>query len=88
AVCGGSGASLISDALRQGADCLLTGDIKYHEAQRARAEGLTLIDAGHFGTEILMVKQMSQRLSREAEERQWSLEFIEMSGEEDPFIWF
>ncbi|WP_020676991.1 Nif3-like dinuclear metal center hexameric protein [Geopsychrobacter electrodiphilus] len=87
AVCGGSGASLISEALRQGADCLLTGDVKYHDAQRARAEGLVLIDAGHFGTEILMVKHLSERLRRAATDQQWALEIIEMTGEEDPFQW-
>jgi dinuclear metal center YbgI/SA1388 family protein len=87
AVCGGSGASLISDALRQGADCLVTGDIKYHDAQRARSEGLLLIDAGHFSTEILMVRQMSEQLKQAATERQWPLEIIEMTGEEDPFRW-
>ncbi len=87
AVCGGSGASLISNALRTGADCLVTGDIKYHDAQRARAEGLALIDAGHFGTEILMVQQLSAKLKRTLADQQWSLEIIEMSGEEDPFSW-
>ncbi len=87
AVCGGSGASLISHALRQGADCLVTGDVKYHDAQRARAEGLALIDAGHFGTEILMGKHLSEKLTRVAADRQWSLEIIEMIGEEDPFSW-
>jgi dinuclear metal center YbgI/SA1388 family protein len=87
AVCGGSGASLISDALRQGADCLITGDVKYHDAQRARSEGLVLVDAGHFATEILMVQQMSEQLRLAATERQWPLEIIEMTGEEDPFRW-
>jgi len=87
AVCGGSGASMISAALRQGADCLVTGDVKYHDAQRARFENLLLIDAGHFGTEILMVQQMSEQLRRVATERQWPLEIIEMTGEEDPFRW-
>ena len=87
AVCGGSGASLISEALRQGADCLVTGDVKYHDAQRARAEGLVLIDAGHFATEILMVAQLAQELKQAVAERQWPLEIIEMTGEEDPFSW-
>jgi dinuclear metal center YbgI/SA1388 family protein len=87
AVCGGSGAGLISAALGRGADVLLTGDVKYHEAQRARAEGLTLIDAGHFGTEILMVKQLSEQLGRAAASQQWALDIIEMTGEEDPIQW-
>jgi len=87
AVCGGSGASLMSEALRQGADCLVTGDVKYHDAQRARSEGLTLIDAGHFATEILMVHPLTQVLTRAADERQWPVEFIQNKGEQDSFSW-
>lgn len=85
AVCGGSGASLLSEALRQGADCLVTGDIKYHDAQRARAEGLALIDAGHFGTEQFMVAELSLRLRKVLAERQLPIEVIEMTAEQDPF---
>lgn len=85
AVCGGSGASLLSEALRQGADCLVTGDIKYHDAQRARAEGLALIDAGHFGTEQFMVAELSTRLRQVLSERKLPIEVIEMTGEQDPF---
>lgn len=85
AVCGGSGASLISEALRQGADCLVTGDVKYHDAQRARAENLALIDAGHFGTEQFMVTELSLRLRQILSERQLPVEVVEMSAEQDPF---
>ncbi len=86
AVCGGSGASLLPDALRQGADCLVTGDVKYHDAQRARAEGLALIDAGHFATEQLMVAELTSRLRLAADKRQLPLEIIEMTAEQDPFF--
>jgi len=51
AVCGGSGAALIGDAQAAGADVFVTGDIKYHDARRAWECGLTVIDAGHDGTE-------------------------------------
>lgn len=47
AVCGGAGADLIGLALAQGADTLVTGDVKYHEAQQAVFSGLNIIDAGH-----------------------------------------
>ena len=86
AVCGGSGASLLSEALRQGADCLVTGDVKYHDAQRARAEGLALIDAGHFGTEQIMITELSSRLRQALTERQLPIEVIEMTAEQDPFV--
>ena len=85
AVCGGSGVSLLGDALRQGADCLVTGDVKYHDAQRARSEGLALIDAGHFGTEQFMVTELSSRLRQALAERQLPIKVIEMAAEQDPF---
>ena len=34
ALCGGAGIDFIAEALEQGADTYVTGDIKYHEAQR------------------------------------------------------
>lgn len=88
AVCGGSGMSTYADAVRQGADCLVTGDIKFHEAQRARAEGVALIDAGHFATEQLMVSELSRRLKTILTERHYSIEIFEMNSEKDPFVTF
>lgn len=85
AVCGGSGAFLWADAQRQGADVLVTGDVKYHEAQSALARGITLIDAGHFATEALMVKELATTLRQEAGRRGLTLEFIETTTDRDPF---
>ena len=62
ALCSGSGASLMHNAERAGADVLLTGDVKYHEALDARDLGIALIDAGHFPTEIIMVDAVVNRL--------------------------
>ncbi len=51
AFCGGSGAEFIEDAIAKSADIYVTGDIKYHDAQYALNNGLSIIDAGHFHTE-------------------------------------
>lgn len=51
AVCGGSGASLIQQAKTRGADVLVTGDVKYHDALEAAELGIAVIDAGHYSTE-------------------------------------
>ena len=64
ALCSGSGASLLHDAVRAGADLLVTGDLKYHEARDAEDLGLAVIDAGHFPTEIIMVEEIVERLDR------------------------
>ncbi|MEE0990691.1 MAG: Nif3-like dinuclear metal center hexameric protein [Paludibacteraceae bacterium] len=51
AFCGGSGASLINSALKAKADAYICGDIKHHDFFSSQ-EGILLIDAGHFETEI------------------------------------
>lgn len=85
AVCGGSGASMLAEAIRQGADVLVTGDVKYHEAKQAQSQGIGLIDAGHFHSEQLMVAGLAARLRQAASERGLAIEFREMTGEQDPF---
>ncbi len=62
ALCGGSGASLIPAALRAGVDAYVTGDVKHHGALDAAASGLSVIDAGHHGTEWPFVPHLAARL--------------------------
>jgi len=62
AVCGGSGSELIPDAIKVGADSFITADIKYHTFLD-NEERLCLIDAGHYETEILVLKELNKRLS-------------------------
>lgn len=50
ALCGGSGAEFIGDALRAGADIYLTADLKYHDFQRTDGRML-LADIGHYESE-------------------------------------
>ena len=86
ACCGGSGASLIFDAQRQGADLLVTGDVKYHDARNALDLGLALVDAGHFATEQVMVAGLAKKLRTAATARQCPIEFIESASGQDPFL--
>jgi dinuclear metal center YbgI/SA1388 family protein len=85
ALCGGSGATLLQTAHRQGADVLVTGDIKYHDARQAEELGIALIDAGHFATESLMIEQVAAALQAAARQRHWEVVFEAYSGEQDPF---
>ncbi len=50
ALCGGSGASLIGDAIGSGADAFVTADIKYHNFFDADNK-ILLVDPGHFESE-------------------------------------
>ncbi len=51
AVVNGAGSSYWKKAKRMGADLLITGDLKYHEALDAKEEGFSIIDAGHYESE-------------------------------------
>jgi dinuclear metal center YbgI/SA1388 family protein len=86
ALCGGSGASLLRDAAREGADLFLTGDIKYHEAREAQSLGIALIDAGHFATERLMVDGLSLQLEKELKRRKFEADVFRCIAESDPFV--
>ncbi|HEX6261275.1 MAG TPA: Nif3-like dinuclear metal center hexameric protein [Actinomycetota bacterium] len=66
AVCGGSGASLIPEALAARVHAFVTGDVKHHAAQDAAAAGLVVIDAGHHATEWPFVPRLAERLSEAA----------------------
>lgn len=85
ALCGGSGAGLLHTAHRQGADVLVTGDVKYHDARQAEELGIALIDAGHFATEKLMIDQVADALREAAKQHRWEIVFEAYTGEEDPF---
>lgn len=61
ALCGGSGGSMIGDALRAGADIYVTGDLKYHDFTTYSTD-LVLADIGHFESEICSLKIFSRIL--------------------------
>ena len=62
ACCTGSGASLLSDALAEGADVFVTSDLKYHDADRA--PGLALVALPHASVERVALKRWTKQLER------------------------
>lgn len=58
AVVPGSGSSEITEAIRAHADVLVTGDIDHHDGLDAAAQGLSVIDAGHYGLEHIFAEYM------------------------------
>lgn len=65
AVCPGSGKDEIGYAMAAGAQVLITGDITYHYATDAVAEGLAIIDAGHYGLEHIFIPFMASYLKEQ-----------------------
>ncbi|MBR1425424.1 Nif3-like dinuclear metal center hexameric protein [bacterium] len=52
AFCAGSGSEFIAKAAESGADCLVTGDLKFHTSLESP---IVLYDIGHFESEILVL---------------------------------
>ena len=67
AISPGSGKSVISEALKSGVEVLITGDIDHHEGIDAAAQGLAIIDAGHYGIEKIFIPYMKQYLEENTE---------------------
>ena len=65
AICPGSGKSMIGDAIKAGADVYITGDIDHHNGLDCVAQGLMVIDAGHYGIEKIFIDYIKQYLKRE-----------------------
>lgn len=64
AICPGSGKSVIGTAVEKGAEVLITGDIGHHEGIDAAAQGLSVVDAGHYGVEHIFIADMVQYITQ------------------------
>lgn len=67
AVVTGSGSSYVKDAKKSGAQVLITGDLKYHEAQDALDIGMNIIDCGHFESEYIFKDIMKEFLDEKVD---------------------
>ena len=68
AICPGSGKGTMQEAIRAKADVYITGDIDHHTGIDANAQGLAVIDAGHYGIEHIFVPYMKKYLRSQAPE--------------------
>lgn len=60
AFCAGSGSEFIEAALSNGADALVTGDVKFHTALESP---MVIFDIGHFESEILVLQVFEKLLA-------------------------
>lgn len=81
-VLGGSGASAMAPALMEGADVLITGELKHSDAIEANTLGLSLIVAGHYETERIVLEPLIRRLQNECFTVQYQLSRADAS----PFV--
>ena len=84
AICGGSGQSFYQDALDQGAQVYITGDIYYHTAQDMLTQGLLALDPGHH-IEVLFVDKLAELFSLWREAEGWDVEVLASQANTNPF---
>ena len=84
AVLGGMGAKYVRKAKFAGADVIVTGDIDFHTAQDALADGIAIIDAGHH-IEHVMIKGVAKWLTAKCEEQKQNVTILESKINTDPF---
>lgn len=81
--CGAGGDSVVlADEL--GADAVLTGEIKHNYIMYANDNRIAVFDAGHFGSEGLIIPKLLNKLS----ERFPDTEFIRATSDTDGIIYF
>lgn len=83
ALLNGTGNKFISAARFAGADVLVTGDMQYHEIVDAVEAGLTVIDAGHYGTEKLMIPAMASYLKEKCKAAGYDVEIMESEANKE-----
>lgn len=63
-LCGGAGSEFVPDAAARGCQAFVTGEAKHHELIDAENRGVTLVAAGHFYTENVVIGPLAERLGR------------------------
>jgi len=63
AVAAGAGGELLEDAIRQGADVFVTGELRHHEALAAARRGVTIVAALHSNSERLAVRSYAKTVA-------------------------
>lgn len=65
AVVGGSGSSLLEEAVKLGCDTFVTGEAKHHHTLLARELGVNLLVLGHYETEYIALPPLAEALEKE-----------------------
>ena len=64
AFCAGSGSDFIDEAYKNGADAIVTGDLKFHTAIESH---IPVFDIGHFESEIMVLNVFKELLNNYVE---------------------
>jgi dinuclear metal center YbgI/SA1388 family protein len=86
AVCGGSGGSMIPQALSAGVQVLICGEIGYHPLVSNQGQPLTLIEIGHYPSEKWIIPTLAEDLRSAGQEHHWGIKVVEDLPPGDPHL--
>lgn len=87
ALCGGSCKELVYPAWQKGAKLFITGELSYHSLLEAKSLNLSVIEAGHYETEVVVLPFLKKRLEKEFKEKGWSsLKLIQSNLCTNPYL--
>lgn len=84
AIINGSGSSYFNKAYEMGADCIITGDTSYHFVSDYKELGVTILDAGHFGTEWLAFLSAMENIKENIKD----VKFVKSIKTSNPYSFF
>ena len=76
AVLGGSGGEYLPAAIEAGADVFLTGELSYHRALDAAADGICVLEAGHAATELPGILALANALQTATDALQYNIRVL------------
>lgn len=85
AIINGSGEDFFEACVNLGADCIITGDTKYHGACDLLEKNIALIDAGHFATEWRAFKTFGEKFKNRLLKNGYDNEVIISQSTFDPY---
>ncbi|MBB1078325.1 Nif3-like dinuclear metal center hexameric protein [Limosilactobacillus sp. STM2_1] len=84
AVLGGSGQEFYQQAIENGADAYITGDVSYHFAHDMIANHLVVVDPGHH-IEVIAAHKLAKLISQWQKENNWQFTVMESHVNTEPF---
>ena len=85
AIINGSGEDFFNISKKLGADCIITGDTKYHGVSDLKEENIALIDVGHFATEWTPLQIFGEKLQKKLREYGYDNEVIISQSTQEPY---
>lgn len=85
ALCTGSGSEYLVKAYDKCADLYISGDVKFHDAQKAQELGICWIDATHYASENIAMPILAQYLQKQSQLNNWQIEIFVSNINGQPF---